>query len=47
MFNEMKLNLRWVVDVGTVTEFQATTPTLFMTITKPAAGEICLTTRSA
>ena len=45
MFNEIKLNPPWVVDVATVTEFQATTPMSTTTLTKPAAGDNTLTTR--
>ena len=45
MFNEIKLNPPWVVDVATVTEFQATTPNSTTTLTKPAAGANTITTR--
>jgi hypothetical protein len=45
MFNEIKLNPPWVVDVVTVAEFQATTSNSTMTLTKPAAGDNTLTTR--
>jgi hypothetical protein len=45
MFNEIKLNPPWVVDVATVTEFQATTANSTTTLTKPAAGDNTLTTR--
>jgi hypothetical protein len=45
MFNEIKLNPPWVVDIVTVTEFQATTVNSTMTQTKPAAGDNTLTTR--
>jgi hypothetical protein len=45
MFNEIKLNPPWVVDVATVTEFQVTTAMSTTTMTLPAAGDNTLTTR--